>query len=212
MLAQWSHFVRRHETGLAAGLAILLGLLLWLSPAERTLGQVVKLVYLHGALVRTAMVLFAVSVPVNLAGLVFGGEAWLRWGKALVWGAVIVWLAHTLFSMVTTYEAWGVAIAWFEPRTRFTFATAGAGVLFVAVAWFVGHDRFSALIFALLGGLVLSLLPQLGLIQHPLDPIGTSSSNAIRGFYAAILLVTLLLGGLLVNRLAAAAAKGGDAG
>ena len=210
MFAQWSRFARRHETKLAVGLTILLGVLLWLSPAERTLGQVVKLVYLHGALVRTAMVFFGVSVPVNIAALIWGREAWLRWGKALVWGAVMVWLAHTLFSMVTTYEAWGVAIAWFEPRTRFTFATAGAGMLFVAVAWFVENDRFSALIFALLGGVVLSLLPQLGLIQHPLNPIGTSTSNAIRGFYVAILLVTLLLGGLLVNRLAAA--EGEDAG
>ena len=40
---------------------------------------------------------------------------------------------------------------------------------------------------------MLSLLPRLGIIQHPLDPIGTSPSNTIRAFYAAILLLTLIL-------------------
>jgi hypothetical protein len=78
----------------------------------------VKLVYLHGALVRTAMVLFAISLPVNFVALLGGRVAWLAWGKALTWTAVAIWLIHTLVSTITTYAAWGVLIAWFEPRTR----------------------------------------------------------------------------------------------
>ena len=54
---------RRWVWPLLAGLAAILAVLLWLSPAEQTLGQTVKLVYLHGALVRTALVLFAISLP-----------------------------------------------------------------------------------------------------------------------------------------------------
>jgi hypothetical protein len=50
--------IHRWTWPLFAGLLILLAVLLWLSPAEQTLGQAVKLVYLHGALVRTAMVIF----------------------------------------------------------------------------------------------------------------------------------------------------------
>jgi uncharacterized membrane protein YjjP (DUF1212 family) len=100
--------------------------------------------------------------------------------------------------MVTTYLTWGIAIAWFEPRTRFTFTLAGASVVFTAVAHFVNDARFSSLTFVVLSGLVLSLLPRLGIIQHPLDPIGTSPSGTIRAFYAAILALTLILGGLLI--------------
>ncbi len=190
--------LRRWMWPLLAGLAAILMLLLWLSPADKTLGQIVKLVYLHGALVRTAMVLFAIGLPVNLIALVRGQSGWSSWGKAFAWMAVATWLAHAFFSMVTTYAAWGVFIAWFEPRTRFTFALAAVGVVIVVVARLVGNARFSALVFALLAGLTLSLAaPRLGVIQHPLDPIGSSPSNAIRTFYTAILAVSMVLGGLL---------------
>ncbi len=188
--------VRRRIGPLLIGLAALLALLLWLSPAEQTLGQVVKLVYLHGALVRTAVVIFAVSLPVNLIALINGAPTWLAWGKALAWTAILAWLAHTLFSMVTTYAAWGVFIAWSEPRTRFTFSLAAITVIIAGVAIMVGNARFSALALAALAGLTLGLLPSQGIIQHPLDPIGTSPSGAIQAFYAAILVVSLAIGGL----------------
>ena len=82
--------VRGWTWPLLAGLAVVLALLLWLSPAERTLGQAVKLVYLHGALVRTATLLFAVSLPVNVVALLSGKSSWLAWGRALVWTALAV--------------------------------------------------------------------------------------------------------------------------
>jgi hypothetical protein len=189
--------VRRRIGPLLIGLAALLALLLWLSPAEQTLGQVVKLVYLHGALVRTAVLIFAASLPVNLVALAKRAGGWSTWGKALAWTAILAWLAHTLFSMVTTYAAWGVFIAWGEPRTRFTFSLAAIAVVIAGVATMVGNARFSALALAALAGLTLGLLPGQGIVQHPLDPIGTSPSVAIQAFYAAILVVSLAIGGLL---------------
>jgi hypothetical protein len=189
--------IRRRIGPLLIGSAVLLALLLWLSPAEQTLGQVVKLVYLHGALVRTAMLIFAASLPVNLIALVKGPGGWSAWGKALAWTAILAWLAHTLFSMVTTYAAWGVFVAWDEPRTRFTFSLAAIAVIIAGVATMVGNARFSALALAALAGLTLGLLPGLDIVQHPLDPIGSSPSGAIHAFYAAILVVSLAMGGLL---------------
>lgn len=183
---------------LLGGLGVILLILLWLSPAEQTLGQTVKLVYLHGALVRTAMVLFVVSLPVNLVALLMGRSSWSVWGKALIWAAVAIWLVHTLFSMVTTYATWGVFIAWFEPRTRFTFTLAVTGVIIVAISQLVDSTRFSALAYLLLAGLTLGLASRLGAVQHPLDPISSSPSNTIRAFYLAIQTVTLAMGGLVV--------------
>ncbi len=182
---------------LLAGLALLLILLLALAPTERTLGQTVKLVYLHGALVRTAVILFAIGLPVNLVALLKPQAKWLSWGKAFIWAATVTWIVHTLFSMVTTYAAWGLFIAWYEPRTRFTFILAAVGLIIVGVTHLIGEDRFTSMVFALLAGLVLVLLPRLGFIQHPLDPIGTSPSTEIQIFYGAIVLVTLSIGGLV---------------
>jgi hypothetical protein len=189
-------------------LGVILLILLWLSPAERTLGQTVKLVYLHGALVRTAMLVFAASLPVNLVALLGRQSSWLAWGKALIWTALAIWLVHTLFSMVTTYAAWGVFIAWFEPRTRFTFAVAVLGLLIVVIAYLVGDDRFSALAFVVLAGLTLALAPRLGAVQHPLNAIGSSSSGAIQAYYTTIWVVTLLMSILLAVWLHARFAPG----
>ena len=180
--------------------ALLLGLLialLWFSPAEQTLGQSIKLVYLHGALVRTAIILFVASVPVNLVALVTKRENWYVWGKAIVLSAVVIWLLHTLFSMITTYATWGVFIAWFEPRTRFTFNLAAVSLIVILVTQLVNNRVFTSVAFLLLAGLTLMLLPTLGFVQHPLDPIGMSTSGQIRVFYAGISLITFGLGGLL---------------
>jgi hypothetical protein len=190
--------IYRWRVSLLIGLFLLLVLLLWLSPGERTLGKIIKLVYLHGALVRTAVIFFAVSLPVNLVGLINSKESWLGWGKALSWTAIGIWLVHTLASMITTYAAWGVFIAWDEPLTRFTFNLAAVGIIVFTVTQLVANPRFSALMFLLLAGVVLALLPGLGIVQHPLDPIGSSNSTTIRVFYAAILGITLAIGGLLV--------------
>jgi hypothetical protein len=190
--------MRRIIWPLLGGLGLILMVLLWLSPAEQTLGQTVKLVYLHGALVRASMVLFVVSLPINVVALVAGRSSWSVWGKALTWAAVAIWLVHTFFSMITTFAAWGVFIAWFEPRTRFTFTLAVTGLIIVAISRLVDDARFSSLAYLLLAGLTLGLAPRLGAIQHPLDPISSSPSNAIRVYYLAIQTVTLVMGGLVV--------------
>ena len=195
-MTERKHWLDKWAGPFFAALLALLALLLWLSPAERTLGQTVKLVYLHGVLVQTAVIVFAASLPVNLMALVKDTVGWATWGKALGWTATAIWLAHTLVSMVTTYAAWGLFIAWYEPRTRFTFILAGVAILVVLVAYLVDHDRFTAAALVVLAGLALALLPRLGFIQHPLDPIGQSSSTSIRAFYGAMLAVSVLMSAL----------------
>ena len=180
-----------------AGLLVLLSILLALAPAEQTLGQTVKLVYLHGALARTALLLFLISLPLNLFAFVRERAAVGAWGQSLVWAATALWLAHLLLSMITTRAAWGVYVAWFEPRTRFTFLLGAASLLILAAAYLVDDRRFTALAYAILAAAATALQPLLGTIQHPLNPIGASPSLAIRTFYAAILVVCLALGALL---------------
>jgi preprotein translocase subunit SecY len=72
------------------------------------------------------------------------------------------------------------------------------GLVIIAIAQFVSDDRFSALAFLVLAGLTLALAPRLGAVQHPLNAINSSPSNAIRAYYTAIWIVSLVMGGLLV--------------
>lgn len=194
--------VRRRLKILAAALVMCLAVLLWLSPSERVLGGTVRLVYLHGALVRAAATWLAVSLPINLMALVDWRRSWALWGEAVIEAVIIIWLLHTLFSMVTTYMTWGVLVAWFEPRTRFTFSLAGALLAVLGITRLVADERFTHLAFVLLAGVSLWLLPHLGTVQHPLNPIGASPSIAIRLFYVGIWIIAMALSGLLVVGLA----------
>ena len=56
---------KRLQTGII--LAFLIGiLLLWLSPDDKSLGSLLKLVYLHGALINTGLILFTAAGIVSL--------------------------------------------------------------------------------------------------------------------------------------------------
>jgi hypothetical protein len=175
-------------------LAVVLAALLAVSPEEETLGKVVKVVYLHGAMVRTAILLLVLALPLHLLALAGRGGAAGRWGAAATGAGTVVWMVHTVLRIVTTYAAWGILIAWNEPRTRFTFAIAAFSLLVAVAARLLQGERLAHLPPALLSASVLAIIPRLGFLQHPIDPIGRSTSAEIRCFYVAILAVSALIG------------------
>lgn len=186
--------VNRRAALLLGLLGVVLLLLLAASPEEASLGRVVKLVYLHGAMVRTAILLFLLALPLHLLSLARPTSVSGRWGEAATGAGIVVWSVHTLLSIVTTYAAWGILIAWDEPRTRFTLAIMAFSLLVAAAARMLRGDRLAHLPPALLSASVLAIIPRLGFLQHPIDPIGRSTSPAIRGFYVGILLVSSAIG------------------
>lgn len=175
-----------------AWLAALVALLI-LSPSEKTLGDVVKLVYLHGALVRTGLLAFTVAGVLGVAALITRRECTLRWSEAVGHAALVVWTLYILSSMVVTYLAWGVAIAWSEPRVRASAHIFLAAVAFWVLAYLIQDKRATATLNALLAPLAWALVQNAGVVIHPVDPIGGSASVAIQVFYAGIVLCVILL-------------------
>jgi len=187
-------FAARRWPGLTLmALAVAEALLLWLSPAEQTLGQVVKLVYLHGALIRACLAGFAVAGVLGLAYLVARRAGLYRWLVALQRGMLVTWIVYAVSSVAVTYAAWGVAIAWGEPRVLATIRVTVAVLVIFAVSEIVKLPALTALGNMVLAGFALWATQSASLIRHPIDPIGTSSSAAIRGFYAAIVAVMLVI-------------------
>lgn len=188
---------QRRALALAAALLALLALLLILSPAERQLGNLIKVIYLHGALARVGLyALMLASLPA-LAYLIRPRPAWLRWSNAIQVAGMIVFVIHFVLSIVPTYQTWGVWIALDEPRTRMTLQIVGVGLLVIVVRRLIDDRRFSAVANLLLGGAVLLLNLRTGVLRHPLNPIGDSTSSAIQLYYAGILLTCAALTGLL---------------
>ncbi len=182
---------------LALALLALLAVLLILSPAEAQLGNLIKVIYLHGALARVGLYALMLAGLPALAYLIRQQPALLRWSNAIQVAGMSVFIVHFALSIIPTYETWGVWIAFDEPRTRMTLQIVGVGLLVIVVRRLIDDPRFSAVANLLLGVAVLLLNLRTGVLRHPLNPIGESSSSAIQLYYAGILLTCAALTALL---------------
>ena len=189
---------------LALGLLLLLVLWLVLAPAEARLGQVVKLIYVHGALVWTGLLTFSLAGLLGLAALLLryvagrSAAAWYRGSRAAGLGALLVWAVYALSAMIVTGLTWGQWIAWGEPRVRATAMILLAAVAAAVVVRLVDEPEFTALVNVALGIAPWLVVSRVEAIRHPVDPIGGSGSAAIQGFYLLILLTVVGLAATLV--------------
>jgi hypothetical protein len=184
---------RRNIPVSLAGLAAIAAVLLLLLPPERTLGNIIKVVYVHGALVQTGLLAFGVAGLLGLAYLVRPREPLYQWCLATQKTAVTVWVAYALSSMLATYLAWGVAIAWNEPRVQASAKVLAVCVSFLVLGLWVGHRQFTAAVNVVMAGLAWWLTKSAINIRHPFNPIGSSDSAAFKGFFVAIFFVVLLM-------------------
>jgi hypothetical protein len=171
-------------------LAVVGVLLTWLSPADQRLGDVVKLVYVHGALVRAGTLAFWAAGLVALAALIARREeALYGWAQAIRETAILVWLVYLISSGIVTYLTWGVVLAWGEPRVQLSLQITFASLLLYVLGWLLRRlPWLAALGDVILALLVACLLATTGVILHPVNPVGESGSLAIQGFFVAITL------------------------
>jgi hypothetical protein len=197
--------IQRHRAfwlllALCASIALLI---LALMPAEKTLGQVIKIVYLHGALSRAGMLGFAAAGVAAGVYLVRPRPQIIRWAVALLVSGWSFWVAHFLVSMPATRLTWGPWIAWGEPRVAMTLQIAAAGLIVLGVSALLREPRFTAIAIALLALTIAVMAARTGVLRHPLDPIGTSPSATLRFIYLLLLLPIVASMFLIAWRLAA---------
>jgi hypothetical protein len=189
-----------------AALCLLLVLWLLLAPAESRLGSLVKLVYLHGALVWAGLLTFSVAGAMGLVALLLRlaapssarSAAWLRGARAAGLAAVLVWIAYVLSSMAVTGLTWGQLIAWGEPRVRATAGIMVAALVLAVVVRLADQPELTALAQVLMGIAPWVVVSRAQAIRHPVDPIGGSTSASIQGFYLLIVVTVAALALTLV--------------
>ena len=163
-------------------------LILLLMPLEKTLGQVIKIVYLHGALSRAGMLGLMGAGLTGIVFLVTSRPALAGWTRGLLLSGWLFWVAHFIVSMPATRLTWGPWIAWGEPRVNMTLQLIGAGGVVILVSWLVKDPRFTAFAAALLALAVGWMAFRTGVVRHPLDPIGSSPSATLQLVYLALLI------------------------
>ncbi|HAJ34132.1 MAG TPA: hypothetical protein DCL15_00350 [Chloroflexi bacterium] len=178
-----------------AGLAIAL----WLIPPEQTLGNVIKVIFLHGALVRVALLAFAAAGVLSLGFLLTRRIAWYAWAMAVQKGAVMLWIVYALTSSISTWLSWGEWVAWDEPRVRASVHVLWFSVACLLLALWMGNRIFAAVVNLLVTVVTWTLIRGATIIRHPFDPIGASGSETYQTLYWVMVAALLLLAGLLVR-------------
>ena len=186
---------KMNRWGLYGGLLLLLVVLLWLSPAEATLGNVVKIVYLHGALQRVAMLAYLVAGALGIAQMIWSRRPIVYWTQAAMEMALLLWVAHFVVSLPAQVLAWG-GIAWGEPRVASALWIMVGTIVVYAIARWMHQPMWIALAAALNALVVLVILRGAINVLHPFNPIFGSDSPAIIGYYLAITFVVTLLAAL----------------
>lgn len=180
-----------------AAILLAAGIVLILSPAEQTLGDVVKVVYAHVALSRAGAVLFYLAGLLGLAVLVRPGPRLDAAMRAAGWAGLALFTAGFLVSGVAQVLSWG-GITWQEPRVA-----AGANVLAVAVivqvagAW-LAWPRARALLHILLAAFQFWTSLRAPNVLHPGGAISGSASSAIQFSNTVLLLLALAIGAWIV--------------
>ncbi|MCL5046486.1 MAG: hypothetical protein M1598_06835 [Actinobacteria bacterium] len=180
------------------GLVLLTLVLAWLSPSEKTLGDQIKLVFLHGALTWVGMLLYTIA---GLTGLIYLGtraESWYQWARAFYRTALLTWGAVIGMGYISMTVIWGG----FQGEPRFIMMI-GFWVLAWAIYYLAGvleTPRAAAALYAAAAIVLWTARISTGRLFHPQNPIGESNLTAIKVVFAAILMVMLLAGLDVVRR------------
>lgn len=172
------------------------GLLATAGPTEKSLGSNVRVVYLHGVWVWTALLVFAASGATGLAALLASHENPLktklhRWSRSLGHTGLFFWVSYLPLSIWAMQTNWnGLYLA--EPRWRMALIFAVSGLLLQAGLSLVENPAWTS---AGNLGFVIALFVALQTTQevmHPPSPILDSEARNIQLFFFLLLALVLL--------------------
>jgi hypothetical protein len=163
------------------------------APIEKTLGSNARLVYLHGAWVWTAMVLFLAAAAAGLAGLALRKEILHLWSRSLGRTALLLWITFLPQSMYLMQANWN-GLFLDEPRFRTPLNLAVVGLLLqMGISFFpIRHTSLANLLYA--AGMFWTM-NGLQTVLHPEGPIqnSTSANIQISFFLMLVLMIAVSL-------------------
>lgn len=194
---------RRQALGLA-GLVALILIVTLLGPAEKTLGSAARIIYLHGAMVWVAIMVFGVAALLGAAGLL-ARQAWLhQWSRAAGQVALLFWVGYLPLSMWAARATWGrVFLA--DPSFQRAFRILAVALIIQVIVWFVPRPMWAASALNLLPAAFLAFqLVRTQQFMHPDAPIRDAESALIQVYFYFLsglcALLALAIGRWLLSR------------
>lgn len=189
--------------GSVIALAVLLAaaaLLVYLAPAERSLGNGIKIVYIHVALIGTGMTGLAAAGVLALAILLTGRATLAPLLQAVAVTGGGFFAAGTLTSVFAAQINWG-AVFWAEPRMTASFQVLAIALIVLLVTRFGLPLRATAALHLLPAFFLFRLLTIATRVLHPENPIGRSGSLKIQMTFVGLYAICCVAAWLLMARL-----------
>jgi hypothetical protein len=171
---------------------IVIALLAFFGPEERSLGASVRIVYLHGAWVLAAELAFLTAGIAGLLALLTRREPFHAWSAALGRTGIFFWITYLPLSLWAMQSNWnGLFLA--EPRFRLAAIFAITGLLLQLGLWLINIDWITSLANLLFIVILRVIFSTAENIMHPPpSPIFSSGNLTIIGFFLALIGLTLL--------------------
>lgn len=180
---------------------LLIAILALFGPEEQSLGSNVRLVYLHGAWVLTAEIVFLAAALAGLLGLILRRGMFHAWSAALGRTGIIFWITYLPLSLLAMQANWnGLFLA--EPRFRLAMIFAVTGVLLQAGLWIFNLPWLTSLANIVFIVVLRAIFATAENIMHPPpSPIFNSGNIVIIAFFVALNLLAWLAAYLLTRLL-----------
>lgn len=182
--------VRRSPLVLSVASLSAMAVLAAFAPREATLGSKVRLVYVHGAWVWTALLTFGAAAGSGILGLLARVPKLQRWSHAMGVVGAFFWVTYLPLSLWTMQVNWnGLYLS--EPRWRIGLDFAVIALLFQAGAFIVDRMALTSALNALFFMSLIWMLARAEQVMHPPSPIFNADGPAIPLFFVGMMALCL---------------------
>jgi hypothetical protein len=173
--------------------------ILFFIPPEKTLGNLIRLIYFHGAWIWSAILLCAISAALGLLAVIFRKPSLHQNSSALAWIGLLFLLLYLPMALVVMKLSWG-GLFLTEPRWSIPFSITLADLLVQVGVNFIKIPTVSSLANLGIGTILLYNITKIQSVLHPDAPIQASGSISNQVLFC-LLLICLLIFGILLSRL-----------
>jgi hypothetical protein len=181
--------------------------LVWVAPAERTLGTGIRSVYLHVAMTWAGLTGLWLAGCIGAVLLFYRQPMLERILSPIGVAGLTLYTLGFAFSLLAAVVNWG-GVLWGEPRVALAMRNIAAAVLVLSLNLFPLGRRLKGFAWMVFAAYVAWSLRTTPLHFHPTDPIGTSPSVGIRMTFYTLFVLALSACTILSIRLTGAARPG----
>ncbi len=183
----------RKQLWIPLALVMSLIILVWRAPVEQSLGQGIKIVYVHVGLIWAAMLGFAINGLLGLAVAITNNKKLAAWMETIGRVTLGVFVTSVLVSLLAEVVNWG-GIFWQEPRNMAVFAVTAVAVIVLVLQSWLPWRRVHGLLHLGLAAYVFLTLPSAAMVMHPENPGRSSGSLGIQSAFWGTAVLAFLIG------------------